>query len=94
MSSDPYCYITQLQKKILSYYLLRHPLHTVKQLQTLLIDDRNTDNQKHCINEKDSALIYSCLQSDVLIRLITVHHLSMIMNDSLLITAEISESSS
>lgn len=36
--------------------------------------------------------MYFCFQSDVHTRLITVHQLSLIMNDSLIITGRINES--
>lgn len=57
---------------------------------TSLMCYRNTD--KHSINKKDHALMHFCFQSDVHTRLITVHQLSLIMNDSLIITGKINES--
>ena len=67
-------------KHFFRYILLYHPVtgkilgitcSDLPYLQTLLIDDRDTDKHKYCMNEKDSALMYSCLQFDVPIRLIT-----------------------
>lgn len=62
------------------------------QTLTLQVCYKTTD--KHSINKKGSCINvqYFCFQSDVHTRLITVHQLSLIMNDSLIITGRINES--